>query len=473
MAGLTDLSIAEASEELRKRRVSARELTEATLERIETTEPVVHAFVQVLVDRARRVADNADRELAQGRWRGPLHGIPIGVKDICYMRDLPNEAGSRAMAGFVPGYDATVVRRLEDAGAVIVGKTVTHEFAYGVNTPPTRSPWCLECYPGGSSAGSGVSVAIGSAFGAIGTDTGGSIRAPAAINGIVGLKPTYGRVSRYGVVPLGTSLDHVGPLTRTVEDNAIMLQAIAGYDAADGGSIAEPVDDYLCGLEGGIEGVTIGVELRYFFYDGVAADVRRAVEGVIATLESQGATIVEVELPELDWSPETLMTIMGPEASAFHRQRLRERPADYDPATRRSLEMGEFIPATHYLMAQRARALLKNRMANLFQAHGLDALLSPTAPVTTTTPEKMREPRADYPGESPILSMIHHSFSANLTGQPALSVPCGLADNGLPVSFQLLGRPFDEATLFRIARAYEREHAWGTLRPPEVYEGDG
>jgi Asp-tRNA(Asn)/Glu-tRNA(Gln) amidotransferase A subunit family amidase len=341
-----------------------------------------------------------------------------------------------------------------------------------VNTPPTRTPWCLDCYPGGSSAGSGVSVAIGSAFGAIGTDTGGSIRIPAAVNGIVGLKATYGRVSRYGVVPLGTSLDHVGPLTRTVTDNAIMLQAIAGYDRADGGSIDEPVDDYLSDIEGGAEGLTIGVETRYFFYDGVPADVRAAVEGVISTLEQAGANIVEVELPELDWSPEVLMTIMGPEASAFHRERLRERPQDYDPATRRSLEMGEFIPGTHYLMAQRARRLLKNRMANLFQANGLDALLSPTSPVTTTTFAAMREPRPDYPAESPILSVIHHSFSANLTGQPALSAPCGLADNGLPVSFQLLGRPFDEATIFRLARAYEREHSWSTLRPPEVYEGD-
>lgn len=471
MTVLTNLSLAEAGEMLRQRRVSARELTDATLERIEQTEPVVHAYVQVLTERARRTADHVDRELAQGRWRGPLHGIPVGVKDICYMRDLPNEAGSRAMAGFVPGYDATVVRKLDEAGAVIAGKTVTHEFAYGVNTPPTRTPWCLDCYPGGSSAGSGVSVAIGSAFGAIGTDTGGSIRIPAAVNGIVGLKPTYGRVSRYGVVPLGTSLDHVGPLTRTVTDNALMLQAIAGYDRADGGSLDEPVDDYLADIEGGAEGLTVGVETRYFFYDGVPADVRAAVEGVIATLEEAGATIVEVELPELDWSPETLMTIMGPEASAFHRERLRERPQDYDPATRRSLEMGEFIPGTHYLMAQRARRLLKNRMANLFNANGLDALLSPTSPVTTAPLTAMGEPRPDYPAESPILSMIHHSFSANLTGQPALSAPCGLADNGLPVSFQLLGRPFGEATIFRLARAYEREHSWSTLRPPEVYEG--
>jgi aspartyl-tRNA(Asn)/glutamyl-tRNA(Gln) amidotransferase subunit A len=468
LAALTDLGIAAAGELLQKRQITSLELSQATLSRIDATEPVVHAYIQVLYERARRTAANADREIAQGRWRGPMHGIPIAIKDICYMRDLPNEAGSRAMAGFVPGYDATVVRRLEDAGAVIVGKTVTHEFAYGVNTPPTRTPWRLECYPGGSSAGSGVSVAIGSAFGAIGTDTGGSIRIPAAVNGIVGLKPTYGRVSRYGVVPLGTSLDHVGPLTRTVEDNAIMLQAIAGYDAADGGSIDEPVGDYRSGLENGVHGLTIGVERRYFFYEGVPADIRAAVEGVIETLRALGVGIVEVELPELDWSPETLMTIMGAEASAFHRQRLRARSADYDPATRRSLEMGEFIPATHYLMAQRARALLKNRMANLFNAHRLDALISPTSPQTTVPLPELNIPRADYPAESPILSMIHHTFSANLTGQPALCVPCGLAHNGLPISFQLLGRPFAEATLFRLAHAYEREHHWSTMRPPEV-----
>jgi aspartyl-tRNA(Asn)/glutamyl-tRNA(Gln) amidotransferase subunit A len=471
LTSLTDLSIAVAADLLQLRQVTSLELTEATLTRIDATEPVVHAYIQILDERARRAAANVDREIAQGRWRGPLHGIPIAIKDICYMRDLPNEAGSRAMAGFVPGYDATVVRRLEDAGAVIVGKTVTHEFAYGVNTPLTRTPWCLGCYPGGSSAGSGVSVAVGSAFGAIGTDTGGSIRIPAAVNGIVGLKPTYGRVSRYGVVPLGTSLDHVGPLTRTVADNAIMLQAIAGYDGADGGSIDEPVDDYRSALEKDVAGLTIGVERRYFFYDGVPTDIRAAVEGVIETLRALGVEVVEVELPELDWSPEVLMTIMGAEASAFHRKRLRERAADYDPATRRSMEVGEFIPATHYLTAQRARALLKSRMANLFNAHRLDALISPTSPVTTVPLAELNLPRADFPSESPILSMIHHTFSANLTGQPALSVPCGLADNGLPVLFQLLGRPFDEATLFQLAHVYEREHNWLATRPPEVFAG--
>jgi len=467
VAELTRLPLAAASDLLRRRVISAVELTEATLERIEATDAVVQAYVLVLAERARRSAYQADRELAQGHWRGPLHGIPLAVKDICYMRDLPNEAGSRALAGFVPGYDATVVRRLEDAGAVIVGKTVTHEFAYGVNTPPTCTPWNKECYPGGSSAGSGVAVTVGSAFAAIGTDTGGSIRIPAAINGIVGLKPTYGRVSRYGVIPLGTSLDHVGPLTRTVEDCAIVLQAIAGFDRADGGSVDELVPDYRSDLATGVQGLVIGVEREHFFYEGVAEDVRRAVEEVLDVLRTLGATVVDVNLPELAWSPEVLMTIMAAESSTVHRRRLRERRDDYDPATRRALEMGEFIPATHYLTAQRARALLRNRMANLFAAHRLDALLSPTMPVTTVPIPDLFAERPDYPGESPILSMIHHTFSANLTGQPALSVPCGLARNGLPIGFQLLGRPFDEATLFQVAYAYEREQAWAAL-PPEI-----
>jgi aspartyl-tRNA(Asn)/glutamyl-tRNA(Gln) amidotransferase subunit A len=462
---LTRLSITDASDLLRRRSVSSVELTDATLRRIEATDPVVHAYVMVLSERARRAAYHADRELAQGRRRGPMHGIPVAVKDICYMRDLPTEAGSRVLIGFIPGYDATVVRRLESAGAVIVGKTMTHEFAYGVNTPSTRTPWNLECYPGGSSVGSAVAVTVGSAFAAIGTDTGGSIRNPAAINGIVGLKPTYGRVSRAGVVSLGTSLDHVGPLTRTVEDCATVLQAIAGHDPADPSSVDEPVPPFTSDLETGVEGLRIGVERAHFFYEGVTEDTRLAVEAVLETLQRLGAAIVDVELPELAWSPQVLMTILGAEASTFHRRWLRERPEDYDPATRRALEMGEFIPATHYLLAQRARSLLRHRMANLFSAHRLDVLLSPTLPMSTVPLQDRFAERTDFPGESPAVSSVHHTFSANLTGQPALSVPCGLSSTNLPIGFQLMGRPFDEMMLFRVARAYEREHHWSTTGP--------
>ena len=212
-------------------------------------------------------------------------------------------------------------------------------------------------------------------------------------------------------------------------------------------------------------GLLIGVERAHFFYDGVTEDTRRAVETVLETLQGLGATIVDVDLPELAWSPQVLMTILGAEASTFHRRWLRERPHDYDPATRRALEMGEFIPATHYLLAQRARSLLRRRMANLFSAFRLDVLLSPTLPMTTVPLQDRFAERADFPGESPAVSSVHHTFSANLTGQPAMSIPCGLSSSQLPIGFQLMGRPFDEAMLFRVARAYEREHAWSTMRP--------
>ena len=299
-AGMTELverTLREAGDLLERGEVSAVELTEAVLQRIDETEPLVHAYAHVFAERALASAHEADRELAQGARRGPLHGVPIAVKDIVYMRDAPTEAGSRVLAGFVPDYDATIVRRLVEAGAVIVGKTVTMEFAWGTNVPVTRNPWRDGCYPGGSSAGSGVTVSVRSAFGAIGTDTGGSVRIPAAVNGIVGLKPTFGRVSRYGVIPLGWSFDHVGTLTRTVDDNAILLQALSGYDPADLGSIDEPVPDYRVGLEDGAEGAVIGVEREHHFYPGVTDDVRDAVEGVIEEYARLGARIVEVRLP--------------------------------------------------------------------------------------------------------------------------------------------------------------------------------
>jgi len=463
---LTDLTLLNAGELVRKRSVSSVELIEATLRRIDATEPIVHAYALLLAEDARRRARQADRELAQGYWRGPLHGLPLAVKDICYTRDAPTEAGSRAMAGFVPDYDATVVRRLRDAGAVLVGKTVTHEFAVGVNTPPTRTPWDLSAYPGGSSAGSGVAVSVRSAGGAIGTDTGGSIRIPAAINGIVGLKPTFGRVSRYGVVPLAASLDHVGPLTRTVEDCALMLQAIAGHDPLDSGSLDEPVPCYTAGLQAGAAGLVVGVERAHHLYGGVAEDVRAAVEGVIASLADLGATIVDVEATEFGLMSQVGLTIMLAEASAHHRRLLRERWADYDPATRIQIATGEFIPASHYLTAQRARTFVRNSVRSVFQSHGLDAMLWPTMPVPTARLDELYAMRRDWPTESPMLGFIHHTFSANVLGLPALSAPCGLSRAGLPIGYQLIGRPFAESTLFRLAAAYERTQPWASVKPP-------
>ena len=464
MTELVELTIAEARDALRRGQVSSVELTDATLNRIETMESRIHAYVQVYSEKARASARQRDRELAGGRARGHLHGIPIALKDLLYTTDAPTEAGSAAMRGFVPTYNAAVVDRLHEGGAVIVGKTVTHELAYGVNTPPTRSPWGTDHYPGGSSAGSGAAVAARSAFGAIGTDTGGSIREPAALNGLVGLKPTFGRVSRYGVVALSSSLDHVGPMTRTVVDNALLLGAIAGHDWRDAGSAGEPVPDYLRGIDRGAKGMRIGVEREYFFGHGVWPEVREAVDTMLAELTEQGAEVIEVRMPELHLMGPIGLTILFAEASAEHATLLRRQGDRLDPATRVMLELGEFLPATHYVRATRARTLLKIAMRALYTSHGLDALVSPTLPTTTVRMADLNTP--DPSGEDPSTAAINATCPANVTGLPGLTIPCGFSRAGYPIGVQLLGRPFDEPTVYRLARAYERNHDWTARTPP-------
>jgi aspartyl-tRNA(Asn)/glutamyl-tRNA(Gln) amidotransferase subunit A len=460
---IINLSIDEVGTLLAQRSISATELVEETLQRIEETEPIIHAYALVMADQARAAATAADSERATGQVRGPLHGIPIAVKDLCYTKGVPTEAGSRVLAGFVPAFDAMVVRRLHDAGAIVIGKTVTHEFAYGVNEPPTRSPWLHEGYPGGSSAGSGAAVAARSAFGALGTDTGGSIREPAALNGLVGMKPTYGLVGRSGIVPLSQSMDHAGPISRTVKDCAIMLHALAGYDPDDLGSITVPDTEYIAGMDGGVAGLTIGVDRDFFFREQVREEVRRAIDAVIDELAQQGARIVEVAMPELELMETVGLTILLAEASANARHILRDQAADLDANTRRMFELGELLPATHYVTAQRARTVLKDATRNLYLANGLDALISPTLP-STTYPIDIAL-KVDESGEDPMSAALKYSIAANVTGLPALTVPCGLSSSGLPIGFQLMGRPFAESTLFRIAHGYERSHSWHMEKP--------
>ena len=457
------LTIDQASALLQQRSISAVELVEATLERIEETEPVIHAYALVLADQARVAAATADAERAAGHNRGPLHGIPVGVKDLYYTRGIATEAGSRALAGFIPTFDAMAVRRLHAAGMIVIGKTVTHEFAYGVNEPPTRTPWLHDGYPGGSSAGSGAAVAARSAFAALGTDTGGSIREPAALNGLVGLKPTFGLVGRSGIVPLSQSLDHAGPLTRTVNDCALMLQALAGYDSGDLSSIRVPREDYLAGLDASVSELTVGVERGFFFREQVRQEVRQAVETVIEELAKEGARIVEVAMPELELMETVGVTILLAEASANTRHVLREHASDLDANTRVMFELGELLPATHYVTAQRARTVLKDATRDLFKANGLDALISPTLP-STTYPIDLAL-KVDESGEDPMSAALKYMIPANVTGLPALTVPCGFSSAGLPIGFQLMGRPFAENSLFRLARAYERNHAWHTKVP--------
>jgi aspartyl-tRNA(Asn)/glutamyl-tRNA(Gln) amidotransferase subunit A len=410
-------------------------------------------------------AARADVERARGVDKGPLHGVPIGVKDLLYTAGFPTSGGSRVLEGFVPDEDAVVVRRLREAGAVIVGKTVTHEFAYGQDVPATRNPWDLRCYPGGSSAGSGVSVAVGSAYGAIGTDTGGSIRAPAAVNSVVGLKPTFGRVSRRGVLPMSPTLDSVGPLTRTVRDCALMLAAIAGGDSADPTVIDEPVPDYASELGRGLDGVRIGVEREYFFYRLVSDDVRAGVDAALLELERRGAAIVDVETIEhLDLSVAAGMSVLVGDTSEWHQKFLRERGPLYVRETRAMLELGELVFAPAYVKAQRVRRLVQAGVRSAFERHDLDALAAPTLPLTTMPVEELSVDLTGS-GESALSAFIHHCFVANVIGIPALSVPVGFDHAGLPIGMQLFGRPFGEAALFQIGDAYQAATSWHERHP--------
>jgi Asp-tRNA(Asn)/Glu-tRNA(Gln) amidotransferase A subunit family amidase len=464
MTDLPALTVRDVGELLARRALSAVELLQATLERIDETEPLVHAYAHVNAEAAFQAARRADQEPR----RGPLHGVPIGIKDVLATADSPTEAGSRLLAGFRPKSDAEVVARLREAGAVIVGKHVTHEFACGQNAPPTRNPWDLRHYPGGSSAGGGVSVSVCSSFAALGTDAGGSVRKPAAVTSVVGLKPTSGRVSGRGTIRAATSpsLDHIGTFTRTVEDAALVLQAIAGHDPRDPRSLDKPVPDYSAALARSASGLRVGVDRKYFFGADLFPEVGACVEGGLAELERLGAVLVETELPSLSLSLQAGFTILPSEVAAAHRKWLNERPDEYVDATRRLLQLGLLLPAAHIEAARRVRSRIHAEVAAAFADAQLDALVSPTLPRTTMPVDEM-VPSFDVP------KLIPYTLPWNLTGQPAVSLPCGFTTAGLPVGLQIVGRPFDEPTVLCIAHALERSTSWHEHRPrlPTLAEG--
>ncbi len=442
MPDLTELTLGSAGELLASRAVGSRELTEAVLRRIDETEPLVHAYANVMAEQALAAAVRADDERARGESRGPLHGLPFAVKDVFCTHDAPTEAGSRLLCGYVAPQDAGAVDALRRSGAVLVGKLTTHEFCCGQDVPATRNAWNLADYPGGSSAGAGVAVAVGSTLAALGTDAGGSVRKPASLNGVVGLKPTYGLVSMDGVFAVAPSLDHVGTVTRTVDDCRLVLAALAG-----------PVD-----VEPGrLKGARLGVA-RELFGDELEPDVRPVVSEALAELERLGAALLPVSIASLELTLPAGMTILVAEAAAVHHRRLRETPDGYVPETRRMLELGAILPAAYVETAQRARTLLCREVADVFRNERIDALVSPTLPRTSIAIE-------DMVIETDLPRYIPYTLPGNLTGLPALSVPCGFTAAGRPVGLQLVGRPYAEATLLRLARDYEQATPWHERRP--------
>jgi aspartyl-tRNA(Asn)/glutamyl-tRNA(Gln) amidotransferase subunit A len=452
----TDLprSLATLSRELRERRLSPVEVVKTLLARIESDE--TNAFITVTAERALEEASLAEREITAGRHNGPLHGVPIALKDLIFTRDVRTTMASDFFAEHVPDRSATVSRRLEDAGSVLIGKTNTHEFAYGPTGDrsffgPTRNPHDTGKITGGSSGGSGAAVAAGLCYGALGSDTGGSIRIPAALCGVVGMKPTFGRVSKTGVFPLAWSLDHVGPITRTVEDNALMLNALAGHDPEDLYSADLASEDFARDLERGTQGAAIGVPSSFYF-EHLDGEVEERVNEAVEIFASLGTEIREVEVPHLWDTLHAQRLVLAAEAYAVHEERLETNPDRFDDHGLERLLNGENLKAYRYANAQQRKLRSRREFANVLRE--VDVLLTPTVPIPA--PEiGQRETTIDGYEEAVYSALTRLTGPTNLNGLPSLSIPCGTTTSGLPVGLQLIGRPFDEATLYRFGRAHE------------------
>jgi len=460
------MSAGDLSRLVSKKEVSPVEIVDAHLSRIQATEPVLNSFITLMAEEARGSARQAEREIQAGKYRGPLHGIPVGLKDLYNTRGVRTTSGSRIFDNFVPAEDCTVAVRFREAGAILLGKLNMHQFALG----PTgenpdyghmHNPWNPEMVSGGSSGGSGSAVAAGQCTIATGSDTGGSIRIPAALCGIVGLKPTYGLISRYGLTPLSWSLDHPGPMVRTVEDAALAMNAIAGYDPKDVASANVTVPDYTESLTEDIRGLRIGVPKEYFEAP-LDPEVRQSVQNALSQFESMGAEVREVSFPMFEQSQAISTAVLLAEAAAYYRD-IVEKDGDkvYEPVRLR-LQAGLFISAADYLRAQQARSLFDRETRKLLKE--VDLLAGPTEPVTA--PKLLAG--TVIAGEQEIGTvgaLTQYTRPFNINGFPAISVPCGFSNSGLPIGLQLAGRPFDETTVLKAAYAYERATDWHKRRP--------
>ncbi len=480
------LSISEVSELIRKKEISPVEITQEVLKRIEEVDGKINSYVTVLADDAIQSAKEAEKLLSSGTYLGPLHGVPIGLKDIFCMKGARTTCGSRILENFISPYDATVTQRLKNAGAVILGKNNMDEFAMGSSTEnsyfgPTRNPWDLERVPGGSSGGSAASVAASLCFASIGTDTGGSIRQPAALCGIVGLKPTYGRVSRFGMIAFASSLDQGGPLTKTVVDTALVLNVIAGKDSRDSTSVDSPVPDYTRTINDEIKGIRIGVPKEYFI-KGIDTQIEEAVKRAIALIEDLGGSVEEISLPHTKHAVSAYYLLAPAEASSnlarydgvkyglrvsdtesLMDMYLKTRAEGFGREVKRRIMIGTYALSSgyydaYYLKAQRVRTLIKKDFDDAFKK--VDVIITPTSPEAAfKIGEKTDDPLKMY------LSDIF-TIPCNLAGLPGISIPCGFTSGGLPIGLQILGKPFDEETLLRVAHNYETHANWREKRPP-------
>jgi aspartyl-tRNA(Asn)/glutamyl-tRNA(Gln) amidotransferase subunit A len=448
---LTDLARA-----FREGRLSPVEVVSELLARIETEDKTLNAFVTVTEERALEEAARAEAEIQAGGYRGPLHGIPVGLKDLIYTEGVRTTMGSAFFENYVPDYSAAVVLKLEEAGAIMVGKTNTHEFAYGPTGDrshfgPTRNPYDPARISGGSSGGSAAAVAANLLYGSLGSDTGGSVRIPAALCGVVGMKPTFGRVSKRGVFPLSWTLDHVGPLTRTVEDSALLLNVLAGHDAGDHYSSRRAVEDFSRDLRCGVRGGTVGVPVDFYF-EHIEEEVGERVREAIELFRTLGASVRVVSIPHLWETLKAQRLTLAADAYAIHEERLRREPERFGEEVRERLLDGEHLKAYRYASAQHRKLLAKEEFSQAFGE--VNVLLTPTLPIAATLIDQ-RE--INFGGhEEPVRSAVTRlTGPTNLNGFPSLSVPCGSTMSGLPVGMQLIGRPFDEATLYRFGHAYE------------------
>lgn len=463
---LTRLTIGKLASLLQEKKVSPVEITRALLERIYRLNKKVNAYITILEEQALDDAQRAEKDILTGNYKGPLHGIPIAVKDNIETKGIKTTCASKLREDHVSTYNATVIQRLQGAGAILLGKLNMQEFAIGATSAnshygPVRNPWDLERIPGGSSGGSAAAISASLAIGTLGTDTRGSVRIPASLCGIVGLKQTYGLVSNFGVTPVSWSLDHVSPMTRTVEDAAIMLQAIVGHDPNDPTTCRVSLPDYRAAIHQDIRGIKLGVPTNFFFTN-IDEEVEKAAREAIRVFKGLGASVEEVTIPNIEFVPIAGSFVSPVEAYVYHEPLLQTRAQEYQSNVRERLLSGAVILAADYVKSQQYRNLLRKEVQKILQR--VDALITPS---TAITAPKIGEGMITIRGQKQEVLRLLSTFTAtwNLTGHPAISIPCGFASNNLPIGLQIAGRLFDEPTIIRIAHNYETNTTWHERRP--------